>query len=137
MSDSKYQIQANNVQIVETTAGGDAVIHKYTNDPEIKAALGDILQWLQDLQQQHPNVTPKTAPDIINGEIVHIQQTQPNRWQKMRQQFRNLPKDLRDPQRLKQAGQAALVQVTTDLTDNIFLNAFVAALDGLSEDPQG
>jgi hypothetical protein len=131
MSDSKYSINAQNVQIVETTAGGDAVIHKYASDPQIKAALEAVLQFLDDLQQKHPDATP----DIINGEIVQVQQTQPSRWQKLRQQFRNLPRDLRDPERLKQAGKAALIQVTTDLADNIALNALIAALDGLSGEP--
>jgi hypothetical protein len=28
-----------------------------------------------------------------------------------------------------------LIQVTTDLTDNIALNAVIAALDGLSDEP--
>jgi Leucine-rich repeat (LRR) protein len=132
MSEPKYQIvNPQNVQIVETTAGGDAVIHKYASDPQIKSALEGVLQFLDDLQQKHPDATP----DIINGEIVHVQQTQPNRWQKLRQQFRTLPRDLRNPERLKQAGKAALIQVTTDLTDNIALNAVIAALDGLSDEP--
>jgi internalin A len=132
MSEPKYQIvNPQNVQIVETTAGGDAVIHKYASDPQIKSALEGVLQFLDELQQQHPDATP----DIINGEIVHVQQTQPNRWQKLRQQFRTLPRDLRNPERLKQAGKAALIQVTTDLTDNIALNAVIAALDGLSDEP--
>ena len=134
VSDSKYQINAQNVQIVETTAGGDAVIHKYASDPEAKAALNTIVEFLKDLQQKHPNAQPEQAEEILNAEI-EVKKTEDKGWQKFVQQLRNLPKDLRNPERLKQAGKSALVQVTTDLSDNIFLNAGVAFLDGLSGEP--
>jgi hypothetical protein len=136
MSDSKYNFNnVQNVQIVENTSGGDAVIHKYANDPNIKTALDSILKLLEHLQTQHPNTPPDEAETVLNAELVTLQREQPSRWQKLQQQFRQLPKDLRNPARLKQASQSALVQVTTDLTDNVFLNALVAFLDGLSDDP--
>lgn len=135
MTNSKFHINAQNVQIVETTAGGDAVIHKYTNDPQVTTALNTLVEFIKEQQEKHPDTQPEQAEDILNAEIVHIQKTQPQRWQQLKQQFRNLPKDLRNPERLMQASKSALVQVTTDLTDNIFLNAVVAFLDGLSGEP--
>ena len=135
MTNSKFHINAQNVQIVETTAGGDAVIHKYTNDSQVTTALNTLLEFIKEQQEKHPDTQPEQAEDILNAEIVHIQKTQPQRWQQLKQQFRNLPKDLRNPERLMQASKSALVQVTTDLTDNIFLNAVVAFLDGLSGEP--
>ena len=135
MTESKYNINAQNVQIVETTAGGDAVIHKYASDPQVTAALETLLEFLKDLKQNHPNVQPSNANEILNAEIVEMQQTQPHRWQQLLQQLRQLPQDLMNRDRLLEAGKSTLVQVATDLSDNIFLNAVIAFLDGLSNLP--
>ena len=132
--DSKYQINAHSVQIVETTAGGDAVINKYASNHEVKKAINNLLKFLNYLERTYPEANPDKADDIINTEITKIQNNKPQLWKGFRQQLRSLPKDLRNPERLKQAGKSTLMQVTTDLTDNIFLNAMVAFLDGLSGD---
>lgn len=138
MNNSSFKFQINNpqnVQIVETTAGGDAVIYKYANNPGVQETLNETTAFLKNLQHKYPEAHVDNAKDILDTEIVHIKQAQPQRWQQFHQQLRSLPKDLRNPERLMQASKSALVQVTTDLTDNIFLNAFVAFIDGLSSEP--
>jgi internalin A len=116
---------------------GDTSVVNQASDPQTTAVLHTTLKFLQDLQQKHPDALASDPKATIDAEVAVIQRTHPDRWQTFRQQLRNLPRDLRNPERLMQAGKATLFQVTTDLTDNIFLNAFVAFLDGLSEDPQG
>ncbi|MGB5967226.1 MAG: COR domain-containing protein, partial [Spirulinaceae cyanobacterium] len=133
---SKFHISAENVQIVESVAQGDAVIHKYADNPEVKTALDELLIFLKDLQGKHPDAKPEEAGEILKAEIVEMKQTQPQGWQKFVQQLRSLPQDIRSPERIMQASKSALVQVTTDLTDNVFLNAGVAFLDGLSGEPE-
>ncbi|MEO0432789.1 MAG: hypothetical protein AAF151_13955 [Cyanobacteria bacterium J06656_5] len=132
MSDSKYQINANNVQIVETTAGGDVVITKYASEPQVNVALVALVKFLQEVQQKHPEATSETTEFILNAEARTMEQNESQRWLQFQQQLRSLPQDIRDPERWKQGGKNTLVQVTTDLTDNIFLNAVVAFLDGFS-----
>ncbi|NEO88064.1 MAG: GTPase [Spirulina sp. SIO3F2] len=137
MSNSKYDIKADVVQIIETTEGGNviAIEKKYTSDPQVKESLNTLIDFLKTLQEDCPDTQPENAAEVLNAEIIHIQTHKPSRWQKLRQQFRNLPKDLRDPERLKQASKSALVQVATDLTDNVFVNAGIAFIDGLSAEP--
>lgn len=117
------------------TPDSDAVIHQYASDPRTKVALDNALEFLKDLQSKYPDAPASNADDFLDAEITHIKHTEPDRWQQFKQQLRTLPQDLRDRDRLIQASRSSLVQVATDLTDNIFLNAFVAFLDGLSSDP--
>lgn len=137
MSDSKYQINAQtvNMQVTENTQGGDAIFNQYANDPEVKANIEPLVNFVKEGLQKHPNSQPEQAAEIINAEIVQVKQNKPQRWQQLKQQFRNLPKDLRNPERLKQASKEALIQLATDLTDNTVLNTFIAFLNGLSEEP--
>ena len=120
---------------MKTTTSDDAVIHKYANDPQVITALNTLLEFLEEQQRRYSDVQTEQTEEILNAEIVQMQQTRPQDWQKFKHQLSNLPKDLGAPERLIQASKSALVQVNTDLTDNIFLNAVVAFLEGLSEEP--
>ena len=136
ISESKFQINAQtvNMQVVETTAGGDAIIHKDASNPQVAEALNTLLELLQELQDKHPDVVPDRAEDIVTAELVELETKQPQRWQRFRQLWQRLPQVLRNREQLLQASQSALAQVATDLSDNIFLNAVVAFLEGLSSD---
>ncbi|MEM6437944.1 MAG: COR domain-containing protein, partial [Cyanobacteria bacterium P01_D01_bin.115] len=115
--------------------GDHSVIEQHANDPHVITVLSTTLKFLQDLQQKHPNLQESNAQAIIESEVSEIQQRSPDRWQQFQQQLRSLPQDIRNPERLMQAGKASLFQVATDLSDNLVLNAFIAFLDGLSSDP--
>ena len=104
--------------------------NNYTTDPEIKSAIADLKTLITDLQIQHPNVTTETqAIEIIDAEFNKIQQIPNNK-------FRNLGKQLRNPERHFQAGKAAIVEVAKkQLDQSLIATAIVTYLDKLSETP--
>ncbi|WP_041933901.1 HEAT repeat domain-containing protein [Gloeothece verrucosa] len=59
---SKYNISnPQNVQIVETTAGGDAVIHKYAQQQNLTEAAQQIQDLIEYIQKTNPTTTEEEA----------------------------------------------------------------------------
>jgi len=125
MSDSKYNIKAEIVQIIESNSG-EVNAKKYANDPAFTDALSEIVQILTTLQQNHPAATEKEAGEIIEAEFKEIEITQPNKW-------RTFQRDLLNPERWSKGGKSALSETAKHyLEDSVFAKAFLAFLDGFS-----
>lgn len=128
MSDgSKYQIEAEIVQIIENNPG-EVIAKKYASDPAFTEALAEIVQILQNLEQRYPNATEAEAESIIEAEFEEIKATQPNRWQIFRQQLLNR-------ERWFNGGKAALTETAKHYADrSVFYKAGIAFLDEFSAD---
>ena len=125
MSDSKYNIKAEIVQIIESNSG-EVNAKKYANDPAFTDALTEIVQILIILQQSHPTATEEEAGDIIEAEFKEIEITQPNKW-------RTFQRDLLNSERWLKGGKSALSETAKHyLEDSVFAKAFLAFLDGFS-----
>jgi hypothetical protein len=128
MSDnSKYNfLNADTVIINEKVLKSEIIGKKYTSDPEIKSSIKEIIQILQRLQTENPNVTESQTKDIIEVKFSEIQQQNPKKWQDLTQQLLN-------KERWFQGGKAALTTATEHyIDDNIFYKMFLAFLDEFS-----
>jgi internalin A len=100
---------------------------QYATDPEFKSAIKEILKRLQNLENNHPNVTEAEATEIINAEFINLQIQNPNQWQ-------NITKNLLNQERWLQGGKAALVATAEHYVDNsVIYKAGLAFLDKFSE----
>jgi vesicle coat complex subunit len=125
---SKYSFpKAEVVQIVENNQGGEVIAKKYVKDPQQVQALSDAILILQTLQNAHPLVTQAQAHDIIDVQFREIQANEPQRWQLLQRQLLNR-------ERWLNGGKAALVEAAQTLADKLWLNVFIAFLDGFSAD---
>jgi hypothetical protein len=124
---SKYIINAEIVQIVETNSG-EVIAKKYANDPAFTDALTEIVQILTTLQQKYPTATETEAEEIIEAEFTEIKTQQPKKWETFRRQLLNR-------ERWFNGGKAALSETAKHyLENNVFSKAGIAFLEGFSAD---
>jgi internalin A len=101
--------------------------NQFVTDPEVKSAIQEIIQLLQNLQTNHPNVSEAEATEIINAEFINLQTQNPSQWQ-------NITRNLLNPERWLQGGKAALVATAEHYVDNsVIYKAGLAFLDKFSE----
>ena len=101
--------------------------HQSVTDPEVKSAIQEIIQLLQNLQTNHPNVSETEATEIINAEFINLQAQNPSQWQ-------NITRNLLNPEHWLQGGKAALVATAEHYVDNsVIYKAGLAFLDKFSE----
>jgi internalin A len=122
---SKYNFNSKNVFITETNLG-EVIGEKYASDPEVKSAIKEVIELLQSLQTNHPNVSETEATDIINAEFTALQTQNPNQWQNLKQQLLNKECWLK-------GGKAALIAATEHyIDDNVFYKMMLAFGDEFS-----
>ncbi|MEA5465216.1 COR domain-containing protein [Leptothoe sp. PORK10 BA2] len=123
-------IYADNVQLAQTQT-----INHYQNEPATLEALDALRSFLANTVQDHnPDrvLTEDSSRVLLNAAAETIEQNDRQGWQKLRQQFGILAQNIRDRDRWEQGFKSSLMQVATDVTDNIPLNAIIAFLDGFS-----
>ena len=123
----KYNFpNAKNVFITETNLG-QVIGEKYATNPEVKSAIQEVIKLLQNLQTNHPNVSETEATEIINAEFTILQTQNPNQW-------KNITRNLLNPERWLQGGKAALVATAEHYVDNsVIYKVGLAFLDKFSE----
>jgi hypothetical protein len=123
--------QVGTVNTGDVTVYGDqiGIQQNFAHDPKITEALTELRPILEKLQHQHPS-TEAEAHAIIDAEFTELQQTQPGKLVILQRQLLN-----RD--RWFNGGKAALTEFTKTLADKLWLNVFIAFLEGYSEDVEG
>ena len=127
---SKYQHQFNFHGQVGNFNAGDTTIENLNgiqnNYPEqkIKQTLVELKPILEKIQRQHPNVNEQEATQIVEAEFLEIKQNEPGILQNLVSLKRWLN------------GTKALVSeaVKHCVNDSVYAKAFVAFLEGFSED---
>ena len=97
-----------------------------TREQNFEALLTDFEQFINELQQKHPDATNETAIQIIDIEAKELQRTQPLRWQN----FLNL-------KRLWNGGKKAAFKVGEHYAEqNPLGKGAIAFLEGVMEEPK-
>lgn len=124
-------VYADTVQLAQTQT-----INQYKNDPATVKALDSLRSFLNNAQANNPDltITEDNGPFLLNAAAKTMEQTDRQGWQKLRQQFGILAQNIRDHDRWEQGFKSSLMQVASDVTDNIPLNAIIAFVDGFSGD---
>lgn len=92
------------------------------------AALTEVRQLLETLQQKYPTATTADAPIIMRAELVSMQTNQPQQWALVRRNLLNRDRWLK-------GGKAALLEVTKDLAEkNTVVKGAIAFLEAFSEE---
>jgi predicted aminopeptidase len=115
----KYDFRNSNIgNFADTVQSGgrqQAIQHIYA--PEQKQnlieAAKDIQQLLDQLSQTYRHPTEAEKQAVANQAIAHIKRNNPTTWQ-----------------RLRSAGEAALIEAFKEVLDNPFVNVTVAAVQG-------
>ncbi len=128
MSDApKFDLRGAQIGNLADTVQGDQVYNAATSQ-DFAAALTEVRQLLETLQQKYPTATAAEAPIIMRAELESMQATQPQQWALVRQNLLNRDRWLR-------GGKAALLEVTKDLAEkNTVVKGAIAFLEAFSEE---
>jgi len=127
MSESKYNIKADVVQIIENNPG-KVIAKEYAADPGFTEAVAEMVELLRTLQQQHPTATEAEAEDIIEAEFEDIKTQKPQQWKTLRRQ-------LLSRERWFNGGKALLTETAKHYVEgNVFYKAGIAFMEGFSAD---
>lgn len=125
VTQSQWKANANKVQIFEKVEGGYHE-HNYAQEQGFEILLEDYKQFINELQQKHPNATDEAAiAKIIAVEYQEVKRLQPQRWQ-----------NFLSFKRLLNGGKKAIVKGGEHFTEHNFWGKIgVALLEGVMEAP--
>jgi hypothetical protein len=127
LNSPKYNFPKADTVIITETNYGEVIGKKYISNPEVESAIQEVNKILQNLQTKNPNVTETEATEIINAEFINLQTQNPSQW-------KNITRNLLNPERWLQGGKAALVATAEHYVDNsVIYKAGLAFLDKFSE----
>jgi HEAT repeat protein/DNA polymerase III delta prime subunit len=115
----KYDFRGSNIgNFADTVQSGgrqQAVQHIYAPEQKqnLVEAAKEIQQLLNQLSQNQPITTEEQKKAVVNQAIARIKRDNPTTWQ-----------------RLRSAGEAALIEALKEVLDNPFVNVTVAAIEG-------
>ena len=123
MPSAKYSFpNAREVKIFEQV--GQYIETQNASDPEVKEALEDLKQILQELQAQNPQASEEEAMEILDVEVEAIRRREPQRWR----QLANL-------RRWQNGAKKGALKVGEHLADStVWGKALVGFLEGASDD---
>ena len=105
---------------------GDFIVQAQEQD--FAAALTEVRQLLETLQQKYPTATAADAPIIMRAELESMQANQPQQWAMVKRNLLNRDRWLK-------GGKAAVIEVTKDLAEkNTLVKGAIAFLEAFSEE---
>ena len=105
---------------------GDLIVQ--TQQQDFAAALTEVRQLLETLQQKYPTATAADAPIIMRAELESMQTNQPQQWAIVK-------RNLLSRDRWLKGGKAAVIEVTKDLAEkNTLVKGAIAFLEAFSEE---
>ena len=128
MSDApKFDLRGAQIGNLADTVQGDQVYNAAASQ-DFAAALTEVRQLLETLQQKYPTATAADAPIIMRAELESMQTNQPQQWAMVKRNLLNRDRWLR-------GGKAAVLEVTKDLAEkNTVVKGAIAFLEAFSEE---
>ena len=128
MSDApKFDLRGAQIGNLADTVQGDQVYNAAASQ-DFAAALTEVRQLLETLQQKYPTATAADAPIIMRAELVSMQTNQPQQWAMVKRNLLNRDRWLK-------GGKAAVIEVTKDLAEkNTVVKGAIAFLEAFSEE---
>ena len=128
MSDApKFDLRGAQIGNLADTVQGDQVYNAAASH-DFAAALTEVRQLLETLQQKYPTATAADAPIIMRAELESMQTNQPQQWAMVK-------RNLLSRDRWLKGGKAAVLEVTKDLAEkNTLVKGAIAFLEAFSEE---